>query len=155
MGRLASSSCGGLWGQTYSFDPFGNMNKSASSGSTPFNVTYNLKNQIAGVGGSFTPDYDVNGNLADDPVAGTRGVNAFDLEGKPTTLDFAEGPWRALTANRPARARIRASGSAKIVPEGAHADYGSAGRRVGCGGTRLHRHCGDIGASSPGLAGPD
>jgi RHS repeat-associated protein len=91
MGRLASSSCGGLWGQTYAFDPFGNMNKGASAGSTPFNATYNLKNQIASVGGSFVPNYDANGNLVDDPVAGTRGVNAFDAEGKPTTLEGHAG----------------------------------------------------------------
>jgi RHS repeat-associated protein len=91
MGRLASSSCGGLWGQTYAFDPFGNMNKGASAGSTPFNATYNLKNQIAGVGGSFVPNYDPNGGLVDDPVAGTRNANAFDLEGKPTMIEGHAG----------------------------------------------------------------
>src|SRR6185312_14294502 len=91
MGRLSSSSCGGLWGQTYAFDPFGNMNKGASAGSTPFNASYNLKNQIASVSGSFTPNYDANGNLVDDPVAGTRGVNAFDAEGKPATLEGHSG----------------------------------------------------------------
>jgi hypothetical protein len=100
MGRLASADCRSTWAQTFAFDPFGNLDK---SGSITFNASCNLKNQIASVEGSFTPNYDLNGNLVDDPVASARGVSGGHERTNPGT-------------RRPAAAGQRHGGVQRVGP---------------------------------------
>ncbi len=69
LGRIASASCLHnstiVWGQTFSFDPFGNITKNATAGTT-FLPTYNMAtNQYLGLPGC-TPSYDGDGNLTND-----------------------------------------------------------------------------------------
>jgi len=69
LARIASASCvhgsTTLWGQTFAFDPFGNIDKTATAG-TNFLPTYNLAtNQYSSLPGC-TPSYDGDGNLTND-----------------------------------------------------------------------------------------
>jgi YD repeat-containing protein len=50
LGRIATADCGSGWNQTFNFDPFGNLSKTASAG-TSFSADFNLKNEITSVGG--------------------------------------------------------------------------------------------------------
>jgi RHS repeat-associated protein len=71
--RIVSVSCGSVWAQTFSFDPFGNLSK---SGSASFSPTYtgatgagaptNQYYQIPGGGTGTSNYYDTNGNLKND-----------------------------------------------------------------------------------------
>ncbi|MGB6633422.1 MAG: RHS repeat-associated core domain-containing protein, partial [Terriglobales bacterium] len=69
LARIASASCKNssttLWSQTFAFDPFGNIDKTAAAG-TSFLPTYNLAtNQYSTIPGC-TPTYDGDGNLTND-----------------------------------------------------------------------------------------
>jgi RHS repeat-associated protein len=82
LGRVASVSCGSTWAQTFSYDAFGNINK---SGNTSFQPTYTTKpptNQYSNIGGS-TPTYDLNGNVTNDFVH----TYTLDANGSPVTID--------------------------------------------------------------------
>jgi RHS repeat-associated protein len=82
LGRVASVSCGSTWAQTFSYDAFGNINK---SGNTSFQPTYTTSpptNQYSNIGGS-TPTYDLNGNVTNDFVH----TYALDANGRPVTID--------------------------------------------------------------------
>src|SRR6185312_2644422 len=94
LARLWSVNCPSHWSQTFSLDPFGNSAKTATTG-TSFSASFNVKNQIASVGG-FTPNYDSNGSLLDDPSTATRNVNSFDSEGRPTTFESVAVTFDAL-----------------------------------------------------------
>jgi len=66
LARIASASCVNgstmLWSQTFAFDPFGNIDKTATTG-TSFLPTYNLAtNRYSSIPGC-TPSYDSNGDL--------------------------------------------------------------------------------------------
>jgi uncharacterized protein RhaS with RHS repeats len=65
--RVDSSSCGSLWGQTFSYDPFGNITKSGSSAFAPGYAFSNgaTTNQFYSIPG-VTVSYDANGNLLTD-----------------------------------------------------------------------------------------
>ncbi len=66
------------WAQTFSYDPFGNIQK---AGNTNFLVTYDTsKNQVA-AGQGFS--YDANGNT----MTGSSHAFTWDAEGKPITAD--------------------------------------------------------------------
>jgi RHS repeat-associated protein len=94
LARLWSVSCPSHWSQSFSLDPFGNSAKTATTG-TSFSASFNVKNQITAVGG-FTPNYDSNGNLLDDPSTAVRNVNSFDSEGRPVTLESVSVTYDAL-----------------------------------------------------------
>lgn len=72
LARIASANCGSAASQTFSFDPFGNINKSGSP--YTFNAFYSSSsNRITCIGGSgqsctggFIPTYDSNGNVTND-----------------------------------------------------------------------------------------
>ena len=71
MVRIASANCGSVAGQTFTYDPFGNIDKSGSPYS--FSPVYtNTRNRISTVG-STTAQYDNNGNVLND------GVNTLHL----------------------------------------------------------------------------
>jgi RHS repeat-associated protein len=64
MTRLSNASCGSAAAQTFSYDTFGNINKSGTPYS--FSPTYSSStNRMTSVAG-FTPTYDGNGNVLND-----------------------------------------------------------------------------------------
>ncbi len=90
MVRIASANCGSVAGQTFTYDPFGNIDKSGSPNS--FSPVYtNTRNRISTVG-STTAQYDNNGNVLND------GVNtyAWDADGNSITVDTVGATFDAL-----------------------------------------------------------
>jgi len=90
MVRLASANCGSVAGQTFTYDPFGNIDKSGSPNS--FSPVYtNTRNRIYTVG-STTAQYDNNGNVLND------GVNTYtwDADGNSITVDAVGATFDAL-----------------------------------------------------------
>ena len=85
LGRISSVTCPGVWAQTFTLDPFGNVREDATTG-TSFSADFNLANQITSVG-SVPGVYDSNGNLVNDPTQNTNSVNSFDSENKAITLE--------------------------------------------------------------------
>ncbi len=79
--RISSANCGAVWAQTFSYDPFGNINK---SGSMSFQPTYSpTTNRMTQLPGGFVPSYDANGNVLND----NSHVYSWDAEGRPVTID--------------------------------------------------------------------
>jgi RHS repeat-associated protein len=72
LSRVATANCGAIWGQSFSYDAFGNVSKQVLSGSagTSFQPTYattpSITNQIATLPGNVHPTYDANGNSLND-----------------------------------------------------------------------------------------
>jgi hypothetical protein len=66
IARVVSANCGSAAAQTFSYDPFGNINKSGSPYS--FQPTYSTSTNRMTVVGSFSPTYDNNGNVTNDNV---------------------------------------------------------------------------------------
>ena len=67
--RISSVNCGTLWGQTFTYDAFGNISKNVPSGSAGliFNPTYNTSsNRLATLPSGASPMYDTNGKLLQD-----------------------------------------------------------------------------------------
>jgi RHS repeat-associated protein len=89
LARIASANCGSAANQTFSFDPFGNINKSGSP--YTFNAFYSSStNQITCIGGSgqsctggFIPTYDNSGNVTND----SNHTYAWDADGNSVTVD--------------------------------------------------------------------
>ncbi len=79
--RLFNTNCGTSgWQGTYTYDQYGNIDK---SGSTAFAPTYNTgTNRYSSIPGG-TVSYDGNGNLTSD----TFHTYAWDADGNPTTID--------------------------------------------------------------------
>jgi RHS repeat-associated protein len=82
LARQSTANCGTVWNQTFSFDAFGNISKSATAGII-FNATYSsATNRITTIG-SLVPTYDANGNLTND----TAHAYTWDAEGRMLTVD--------------------------------------------------------------------
>lgn len=82
--RVTSANCGSAAAQTFSYDPFGNINKSGSPNS--FQPTYsNTINRIASVSGTAAT-YDNNGNATND----TFHTFTWDADGRPLTVDSGQ-----------------------------------------------------------------
>ena len=96
MGNGPGGAC--LWSQSYSFDPFGNLNK---GGTGTFDASYNLYNQIVSVG-NVSGVYDTDGDLLNDPVENNTVVNEFDPDGKAETFENVAITYDAL--DRPVEA---------------------------------------------------
>jgi RHS repeat-associated protein len=84
--RVSSVSCnnGAVWGQTFSYDPFGNIQKSVPTGATgiTFNPTYDqTTNHYSTLCGTLS--YDTNGNLTNDCFHSYQ----WDAQGHPVTVD--------------------------------------------------------------------
>lgn len=87
--RIANANCGGAAAQTFSFDPFGNINKSGSP--YTFNAFYSAStNHITCIGGSgqnctggVIPTYDSNGNVTNDGLH----TYSWDAYGNSITVD--------------------------------------------------------------------
>jgi RHS repeat-associated protein len=81
--RITSANCGSVWGQTFSYDAFGNIDKQVTSTGISWQPTYNSStNHYASLPG-FTPTYDANGNLTADSFHNYT----WDAEGKVSTID--------------------------------------------------------------------
>ncbi|MGO9241854.1 MAG: RHS repeat-associated core domain-containing protein [Bryobacteraceae bacterium] len=89
LARLGSVGCGsGNWSQTFTYDAFGNINKSGSqSFSLPYKATTNRINSTG-----YT--YDANGNLMADNGTHTYG---WDAEANLATLDSNTETYDALS----------------------------------------------------------
>ncbi len=82
MIRLANANCGAAAAQTFTYDPFGNINKSGSPYS--FQPTYSsTTNRMTSLPGNFTPTYDANGNVTND----SNHTYSWDANGNSTTID--------------------------------------------------------------------
>jgi RHS repeat-associated protein len=81
LGRIASTTCGSTWAQTFSYDPFGNITKSGSVSWTPGYSSSTNHYSLAGT------SYDSNGNLLGD----TFNTYTWDAEGKPLSTNGARG----------------------------------------------------------------
>ncbi len=89
LNRVQSVSCGTTWAQTFSYDAFGNIQK---SGSSAFGATYNPKTNQMSMIGSSTPTYDANGDVTND----FSHSYAFDANGNPVTVDTVGVTYDAL-----------------------------------------------------------
>jgi RHS repeat-associated protein len=88
LSRIASANCGAIWGQSFSYDAFGNVSKQvlSSSAGTSFLPTYqsspSITNRIASLPGGVTPTYDANGNSLNDSFR----QYTWDAENWPLTV---------------------------------------------------------------------
>jgi RHS repeat-associated protein len=89
VSRIASANCGSIWSQTFSYDAFGNINK---SGSMSFGATYSATTNRMTQIGSSTPTYDSNGNVTNDFL----NTYAWDANGRPVTADSVGLTYDAL-----------------------------------------------------------
>ncbi len=90
MVRIASANCGSVAGQTFTYDPFGNIDKSGSPNS--FSPVYtNTRNRIYTVG-TTTAQYDNNGNVLNDGVHNYT----WDADGNSITVDTVGATFDAL-----------------------------------------------------------
>ena len=89
LSRLASVDCGSVWAQRFSYDEFGNIQK---SGSSPFNPTYSSSTNHMTQIGSSTPTYDLNGDVTNDFLHSY----AWDANGRPVTIDTVGVTYDAL-----------------------------------------------------------
>ncbi|MGA3325824.1 MAG: RHS repeat-associated core domain-containing protein [Terriglobia bacterium] len=92
LARAASVSCqlepSGTpnWTQTFSFDPFGNIDKTGNNDGTSFLPTYTTSpptNQYSSIPGVTGPYYDSNGNVLKDGFH----IYTWDADGNPLTID--------------------------------------------------------------------
>jgi RHS repeat-associated protein len=86
--RVATANCGTAAAQTFSYDPFGNIDYSGSPYS--FQPTYSATtNRMTSLGG-YAPTYDANGNLTNDSVTAyswDANGNAISVNGVTATYD--------------------------------------------------------------------
>ncbi len=89
--RLTSVNCGSVETQTFTYDPFGNINKAGNPGQS-FNPIYSItRNRISTVG-STTAQYDNNGNVLTDGVHNYT----WDADGNSITVDSVGATFDAL-----------------------------------------------------------
>lgn len=96
LARLSKTDCGTNWGQTFSYDAFGNISKAALPGANgqSFQATYdttNPSNRIASLPG-FSPTYDAIGNLTND----TFHQYSWDSAGNVLSADSVTVTYDAL-----------------------------------------------------------
>jgi RHS repeat-associated protein len=79
--RIASANCGSAASQSFTYDVFGNLNKTGSP--FGFSATYSSSsNQMTKIG-TFTPTYDANGNVLNDSLH----AYTWDTYGNSLTVD--------------------------------------------------------------------
>jgi RHS repeat-associated protein len=81
LGRIASTSCGSTWAQTFSYDVFGNVTKNGSISWIP---GYNASTNHYSLGGT---SYDANGNVLND----TFSTYTWDAQGKNLSTAYSVG----------------------------------------------------------------
>jgi RHS repeat-associated protein len=91
LSRINTANCGAIWGQSFAYDPFGNILKTVLTGSagTSFLPTYqtspSITNRIATLPGGITPTYDANGNSLNDNF----NQYTWDAENRPVSVNGA------------------------------------------------------------------
>jgi RHS repeat-associated protein len=89
LSRISTANCGAIWGQNFTYDPFGNISKAkiGTSAGTTFQPTYqaspSITNRIASLPGNFTPTYDANGNSTNDSFH----QFTWDAENRPVSVN--------------------------------------------------------------------
>ena len=79
LSRIASVNCIGAWAQTFSYDPFGNIYKNGTGGSTSYTAAYSpVTNQVSS-GITPSPTYDGNGNQTSTSTSINLTWNALNL----------------------------------------------------------------------------
>src|SRR5260370_13939799 len=97
LSRITKADCGTIWGQNFSYDPFGNVTKTkiAGSGATSFTPIYqsspSITNRVSTVNG-VSATYDANGNLLND----TFRTYTWDADGNPVTIGSVTLTYDAL-----------------------------------------------------------
>lgn len=92
LARITTANCGTAANQTFTYDPFGNIDKSGSPYSfQPGYTTNPPTNRISSLPGC-TPSYDANGNLTNDCL----NTYAWDAEGRPVTTGPVTNTYDAL-----------------------------------------------------------
>jgi RHS repeat-associated protein len=97
LSRISQVNCGTIWGQNFTYDPFGNIqkNKISGSGATSFTPTYqsspSITNRILQIG-TQNPSYDANGNSLND----TFRTFTWDAENRPVTIGSVTLTYDAL-----------------------------------------------------------
>jgi RHS repeat-associated protein len=91
MTRLTSANCGSAAAQSFSFDPFGNINKSGSP--FQFQPTYSTSTNRMTAISSFTPTYDNNGSVTNDSFH----TYAWDADGHAITVDAGQSDAVSVT----------------------------------------------------------
>ncbi|MBI3475373.1 MAG: RHS repeat-associated core domain-containing protein [Acidobacteria bacterium] len=92
LGRISSANCSSnKWGQTFSYDPFGNVTKSATVGTT-FLPTYDLTTNRFNTMPGCTPSYDLDGNLLND----CSHIYTWQADGAVATVDTVQLNYDAL-----------------------------------------------------------
>ncbi len=94
LSRIASVSCTSTpaWAQTFTYDAYGNINKSGNSSFNPaYSTGLNSTNHMTQIGSS-TPTYDPNGNVTNDFLHSY----AWDANGRPVTIDTVTATYDAL-----------------------------------------------------------
>lgn len=89
LARIVSDNCGSVWSQTFSYDSFGNIQK---SGSSSFSATYSSSTNRMTQIGSSAPSYDANGNVTNDFLH----TYSWDANGRPVTADGVNLTYDAL-----------------------------------------------------------
>jgi RHS repeat-associated protein len=84
MQRIASASCGTMWSQTFTYDPFGNVKKTGS-------LSY-LPNYSTTTNRDFSISYDAIGNTLNDGFH----TYSWDAEAQPVVVDGNEISYDAL-----------------------------------------------------------
>lgn len=105
LARISKTDCGTIWGQNFTYDPFGNIQKNAitGDGGTTFAPCYqaspSITNRISFVGGTGSnctggtaPTYDANGNSLND----TFRSFTWDAENRPITIGSVSLTYDAL-----------------------------------------------------------
>jgi RHS repeat-associated protein len=92
LGRISSANCSGnKWGQNFSYDPFGNITKSATVGTT-FLPTYDLATNRFSTMPGCTPTYDLDGNLLND----CSHIYTWQADGRVAATDTVSLTYDAL-----------------------------------------------------------
>jgi RHS repeat-associated protein len=78
-----------VWSQTFSFDPFGNINK---AGNSSFAATYSPATNRMTTIGTSTPTYDADGNVLNDFLH----TYTWNADGRPLTIDGVGVTYDAL-----------------------------------------------------------
>ncbi|MGH9533526.1 MAG: RHS repeat domain-containing protein [Terriglobales bacterium] len=92
LGRLSGVNCGSEWSQTFKTDAYGDV--AVTTGNNVFPASFS-NNQISDVNG-FTPNYDADGNLLDNPVTQAQNVYGWDADGRPVEVDGVSQTFDAL-----------------------------------------------------------
>jgi RHS repeat-associated protein len=93
--RIGQVDCGSAgWGQSFAYDPFGNLTKTVLSGHSgnSFQPTYSTAtNRMTSLPG-FTPTYDANGNVLSD----NSNTYFWNAENRPATINGGNWTYDAL-----------------------------------------------------------